>query len=357
MKKYRFFSLRILRRWTVPVVGFLLLILTTLAWKGVEKYQKISEAQYVYGAYEMVDRCLTAFYNNDPDALLALFREDYLVTVQERTKQDAETMRSSIRKAMNDAYVQRQASGTTYEWSYIGWLDDAPENYHDYDGLGAEMGVSNATSSRMGGYVKVLLKETVGNVTTEKELWFVVRERDEQWSADLPTMPWIGEILFTSGGLQPYRAVREWMSAWYTGPHDTLPEGIPAALLDAKVGADRTAWETALMAHLDARAEPERAKGTTYRCNFSNREDLPEGKIQSLKQEYKDLCGLEVTDAMHINYTLWVEVPPQNDKELPTDTWTSTDCTVVKIDGKWYMETLHLNAEFNRLWHFGREKE
>ncbi len=349
MKKIRsWFSLRKLRRWTVPMMGFALLMLTMLAWKCVEKSQKAAEERYFYGGYEMVDRCLTAFYNNDAEALLAQFPERFLKTVEERINMNAEAMRTSIQEAMTEAHAKRQASGATYEWEYIGWIEDLSE---DDWAIMHEMGMSrDATGSRIQRPILVRLKETVNGVTTEKVLRFLMFELDEQWHTDLPTMPWVGESLFKSGGIQVYQPVRDWVNAWYEGNHRTILEGIPEAVLNVKVGTDRKAWETALMKHLAERAAADREKGTTHECKINGREDLTEQELLSLKQEYKDTCGLEITDVKRIRYTVWEETPPKSDKERPTVTWTSTNCTVVQIDGQWYLDTLHLNAAFSHLW-------
>lgn len=349
MKKFSaWFSGRKLHRWTVPVTGIVLLMLTALAWKCVEKSEKAAEARYFYGAYEMVDRCLTAFYNNDPDALLSMYREDYLETVQQRTKQDAETMRASIKKAMADAYAARQASGETYEWTYIGYLRDG--GFGDDTGLLAEMGVSLATASRVSRPIEVLLKKTVNGVTTEQVLQFQMMERDERWYTDLPSMPWVGEILFTSGGLQPYQAIHRWVDAWYIGPHDALLKEIPEAVLDAKMGTDRKAWEAALQHYLSTRAEEARQKGTVYTCRFSTREDLTAQDLQTLKQAYRDTCGLEVADAMSIRYTVWTKTPPVVEGGEPSVHWDDATCTMVKIDGQWYIDSLNLPTMFGKLW-------
>ncbi len=348
MKKISFFSLQKLRKWIVPLVGAGLMAFTLLAWEGLEKATTMAEERYFYGAYEKMDRCLTAYYNNDPEAFLAQFPDYVMAWSEKNTNLTAEVLREQVKNSMQAQYEQRQQTGATYEWEYVRW--DSTMTDMDFAVLSA-IGMKNMIGHiRVYRPIEIKVKETIGGKTTETVVRYVMCEKNEEWYTDLLNTSWLGESVVPVAGMAPYKAVSDWLNAWYTGIYSAVLEKIPEAVIDAKTDTDRKAWEKALLIYLANQSAKDRENGTTYNWVMDELENLPDAEFQKLQQEYKDTCGLEITDARSMECTTWATTPSKDHLGIPTVVQTTINCTTVEIDGQWYMDSLHLPTGLPDLW-------
>ena len=347
MKKCSFrFPLRILRKWTIPAVTAVLFLLLLLAWQGLEHSVKIHQDRAFYKAYEMLDRCLTAYYNNDAETLLAQFPDYVIGWSIKNTRLEEDALRAHIKKMMNEQYEERQRSGATYTWEYIGWDKDVSDK--DYSILQL-IGMQNFVAhQRIYRAIEIRVTKTVGDVSTETTERYLMVEKDNVWYTDLVNNFWLGQSLFPENGMAAYDALSVWIDAWCNGRPFDLLEAIPSEVLDSKLGTGRKVWEKAMLKYVAAKAADDREKGITYQWYMDTQTPLAEDKLQALQQEYQDTCGLNVAAAQEIGYTFWKTIPQSYG--APVATIDSRVCTVVQIDGKWYVDTLHLPEGLRELW-------
>lgn len=260
---------------------------------------------------------------------------------------------------MQEQYEWRQQNGVEYEWEYIQWLEDVSDT--DFSMLHA-IGMQNIVMhQRIYRPIEVKIRETIGSKTTETVVRYLMIEKDNVWYTDLVNTTWLGQSLIPDSGMAPYQTLSDWLDAWYTGIHGNLLQGIPDAVINMKTGAahhtdaERQDWELALMKYLVDQAAGDRQNGITHKWHSGNQEDLSGAELQQLQQEYQDTCGLEITAAKRIWYTVWDEQAPKNYEEHPNVTWTTDKCTVIQLNGQWYMDGLHLPAAFTGIWNLSAD--
>lgn len=352
MKKLKNFMKR-LRIWQVPIAGAVIFMLLLGAWHALERSAEAATDRFFAGAYEMVDRCLTAYYSNDPDALLAQFPDFALDCAAESVSMDRETLETYVAQTMNEHQVQRAQSGAQYKWECIRWIiDPTDEEWNDATSF-MNLISHDIASSHVQRPIEVRITETVGGKTKEHIVFIVMFERDQVWYTDLVHMPWLGEALFQSDGMAPYRAASAWMDAWYNNDPRALLNEIPPVVLDAKPAEDRAAWEKALREQMLSRAKADRDAGIQYSWHMRTSETMPEDAMQRLQQFYRHVYALDVADAKIISLTLWKETKSTNGlgtNESTVTTFHEDDYTVIRIGQTWYIDSLHLPEAFPDIW-------